>query len=78
MGDDDFEIDDVDVNPERIEELNEISEILSKYFKDDPKKITFWWLSKNPFFGNISPARLYIWSPERVYKGVKSLSEGNY
>lgn len=78
MGDDDFEIDDVDINPKRIEELEEISNILSDCFKDDPKKITWWWFSKNPFFGYISPARVYMVRPEKVYKLIKNLREGNF
>lgn len=40
--------------------LEIIAKGLAEFFKDDPKKISYWLLTENSHFGNISPANLIM------------------
>ena len=57
--------------------LDTCARILGEFFKNDPKKITYWWFTKNPMLGGVSPAHLYIHRPEKVALFIKNLAEGN-
>lgn len=35
-----------------------IATYLGKFFKDEPEKIAYWLMTKNPMFGNVSPCEL--------------------
>jgi len=55
----------------------EIAKHLAEFFKDDPKKITMWWLTENPLLGNIEPCRFWCMRPNKFRKWIKNLVDGN-
>lgn len=57
-----------DMNHEKV-----IAEYLAEFFKDNPEKIAYWLMLKNPQFGNWSPCELIaIGRIDKVAKFVKS------
>ena len=58
-----------------------IADYLAEFFKDEPEKITHWLLTRNPMFGEVSPAALIaIRGPsglKKVADFVKAAKEQN-
>jgi hypothetical protein len=51
---------------------------LAEFFKDDPAKITAWWLTPNPMFGLISPANLVaIGRGHKVIEFIEAAERGD-
>lgn len=51
------------------DDIKIIAKHLAEFFKDEPEKITYWLLTKNPFFGGITPA--WLIQNDRSYKVVQ-------
>lgn len=55
--------------------LQEIAEELAEFFKEDPKKITYWLMTPNPLLGEVVPAWLMLShprGPEKLWAFVRN------
>ena len=55
----------------------QIAKHFAEFFKDEPEKITMWWLTKNPLIGGIEPCRLWCIQPNKFKRWIKNLIDGD-
>jgi len=62
-------------DPVNFPKKKEIADFLARFFKDDPSKISLWWITPNLNFGGVTPAHLYAYRPDKVILFIQYAKE---
>lgn len=54
-----------------IDKVNEADKLVLKFFNGDRGKTDLWFETNNPLLGNVRPAGMAIWEPDKLLKFIK-------